>query len=109
MTIVNKAEVLPFQLDKELSNEDLRMKHRYLDLRRQRMSTNLRIRHKAAKASRDFLDDQGFATELYFTDALWPDFGEQDFDRALADYSTRERRFGLREGEKATAKGAVDA
>ena len=36
---------------------------------------------------------------LYFTDILWPDFGEKDFDRALADYSKRERRFGLREGE----------
>jgi aspartyl-tRNA synthetase len=63
LEIVNKAKVLPFQLDKELSNEDLRMKHRYLDLRRGRMSNNLRIRHKAAKASRDFLDEQGF-TEI---------------------------------------------
>ena len=34
LVIVNKADVLPFQLDKELSNEDLRMKYRYLDLRR---------------------------------------------------------------------------
>jgi len=60
LEIVNKAQVLPFQLDKELSNEDLRMKHRYLDLRRPRMSANLRTRHKAGKASRDFLDEQGF-------------------------------------------------
>jgi undecaprenyl diphosphate synthase len=36
-------------------------------------------------------------TELYFTDTLWPDFSESEFDRALAEYSRRERRFGLRE------------
>ena len=60
LTIVNKAEVLPFQLDKELSNEDLRMKYRYLDLRRPRMSRNLQLRHRVTKASRDFLDDEGF-------------------------------------------------
>jgi undecaprenyl diphosphate synthase len=33
-------------------------------------------------------------TELYFTDCLWPDFGPQQFDAALAWFSTRERRFG---------------
>ncbi len=60
LTIVNKAEVLPFQLDKELSNEDLRMKYRYLDLRRPRMTRNLRLRHRVTKASRDYLDEQGF-------------------------------------------------
>ena len=36
-------------------------------------------------------------SELYFTETLWPDFGERDFDLALADYSKRERRFGLRD------------
>ncbi len=36
-------------------------------------------------------------TELYFTDILWPDFSESEFARALADYSLRERRFGLRD------------
>jgi len=35
-------------------------------------------------------------TELYFTDTLWPDFSESEFGRALAEYSRRERRFGLR-------------
>jgi aspartyl-tRNA synthetase len=61
LTILNKAEVLPFQLDKELSNEDLRMKHRYLDLRRPRMTKNLRTRHAITKALRDGLDENGFA------------------------------------------------
>jgi len=38
-------------------------------------------------------------SELYFTNTLWPDFGELEFARALADYSRRERRFGLRDAE----------
>ena len=42
---INKSEVPPFQLEKELSNEDLRLSHRYLDLRRPRMAKNLRLRH----------------------------------------------------------------
>ena len=60
LVIVNKAEVLPFQLDKELSNEDLRLGHRFLDLRRPRMTGNLRTRHRVTKAARDYLDTQGF-------------------------------------------------
>ncbi|MFM2243446.1 MAG: aspartate--tRNA ligase, partial [Verrucomicrobiota bacterium] len=60
LVIVNKADVLPFQLDKELSNEDLRMKYRYLDIRRARMTRNLRTRHRVTKATRDFLDEKGF-------------------------------------------------
>ncbi|MFM1558629.1 MAG: aspartate--tRNA ligase [Roseibacillus sp.] len=60
LVIVNKAEVLPFQLDKELSNEDLRLSHRFLDLRRPRMTKNLRTRHAVTKAARDYLDAQGY-------------------------------------------------
>ncbi len=60
LTVVNKSEVLPFQLDQELSNEDLRMKHRYLDLRRPRMAKNLRMRHRITKATRDYLDENEF-------------------------------------------------
>ncbi len=60
LTIVNKADVLPFQLDKELSNEDLRMKYRYLDLRRARMSKNIRQRSKITSAARRYLDESGF-------------------------------------------------
>ena len=36
-------------------------------------------------------------SELYFTNTLWPDFDETAFAKALADYSLRERRFGLRD------------
>ena len=59
LTIVNKADVLPFQLDKELSNEDLRMKYRYLDLRRPRMSKNIRQRAIITSAARRYLDEAG--------------------------------------------------
>ena len=60
LTIVNKADVLPFQLDKDLSNEDLRMKYRYLDLRRPRMNKNIRQRSVITSAARRYLDDSGF-------------------------------------------------
>jgi aspartyl-tRNA synthetase len=60
LRIVNKADVLPFQLDKELSNEDMRMKYRYLDLRRARMSKNIRQRSVITSAARRYLDDAGF-------------------------------------------------
>lgn len=49
-------------------------------------------------------------TELYFTPVLWPDFGELEFARALADYSKRERRFGeRREPDGIVAGGSLDA
>src|SRR5438477_11834382 len=60
LRILNRAEPLPFPLDAEPQNEDLRMTHRYLDLRRPRLARNLRIRHRAVKATRDYLDSQGF-------------------------------------------------
>ena len=60
LRILNRADPLPFPLDAEPQNEDLRMTHRYLDLRRPRLARNLRIRHRAAKATRDYLDSQGF-------------------------------------------------
>jgi len=60
LRILNRADPLPFPLDAEPQNEDLRMTHRYLDLRRPRLARNLRTRHRAAKATRDYLDSQGF-------------------------------------------------
>jgi aspartyl-tRNA synthetase len=60
LRILNRADPLPFPLDAEPQNEDLRMTHRYLDLRRPRLARNLRIRHRAAKATRDYLNNQGF-------------------------------------------------
>jgi aspartyl-tRNA synthetase len=60
LRILNRADILPFPIDAEPQNEDLRMTHRYLDLRRPRLASNLRVRHRAAKATRDYLDSQGF-------------------------------------------------
>jgi undecaprenyl diphosphate synthase len=37
---------------------------------------------------------QGAYSELYFTDVLWPDFDEKEFDKAIEEYSKRFRRFG---------------
>jgi len=60
LTILNHAEPLPFPLDAEVSNEDLRLTYRYFDLRRPQMTRNLRTRHRVTKATRDYLDMQGF-------------------------------------------------
>src|SRR2546427_10166261 len=60
LRILNRADTLPFPIDAEPQNEDLRMTHRYFDLRRPRLARNLRMRHRAAKATRDYLDSQGF-------------------------------------------------
>jgi undecaprenyl diphosphate synthase len=43
----------------------------------------------------NFLLWQSAYTEFYFTPLLWPDFGSSDLDAAIADYQSRERRFGL--------------
>jgi aspartyl-tRNA synthetase len=60
LDILNAAEVLPFQLDDKVSNEDLRLTYRYLDLRREQMSRNLRLRHRVVKTMRDVMDSEGF-------------------------------------------------
>src|SRR5919106_4886493 len=60
LRILNRADTLPFPIDTEPHNEDLRMTYRYYDLRRPRLSRNLRLRHIAAKATRDYLDSQGY-------------------------------------------------
>jgi len=61
---LNMAEVLPFPVDDpEIANkvnEELRLKYRYLDLRRPEMARNLRLRSKVAIATRSYMDEQGF-------------------------------------------------
>jgi aspartyl-tRNA synthetase len=59
LTTLNDAQTPPFHHD-EHANEELRLKHRYLDLRREPMLNNLRLRHKVTRAMRNFLDDNGF-------------------------------------------------
>ncbi|HMJ05064.1 MAG TPA: aspartate--tRNA ligase [Chthoniobacterales bacterium] len=60
LRILNRADVLPFPLDSDPSNEDLRLTYRYFDLRRPSLARNLRQRHRVTKATRDYLDAQGF-------------------------------------------------
>src|SRR2546429_3418105 len=60
LRILNRADDLPFPIDAEVHNEDLRMTYRYFDLRRPRLARNLRMRHRLAKATRDYLESQGF-------------------------------------------------
>src|SRR5438445_1197914 len=60
LAILNRADDLPFPIDAEIHNEDLRLTYRYYDLRRPELSRNLRVRHRAAKATRDYLDSQGY-------------------------------------------------
>jgi aspartyl-tRNA synthetase len=61
VSILNPAKTPPFLIDRDDSvEESLRLKYRYLDLRRERLQRNLIIRHKAIKFIRDFLDERGF-------------------------------------------------
>lgn len=58
---LNKAQTPPFQPGAvELPGEDLRLKYRYLDLRRPAMQQTLVLRHRIVKAMRDYFDEQGF-------------------------------------------------
>jgi aspartyl-tRNA synthetase len=59
LTTLNRSEPLPFQLDEHVS-EEVRLKYRYIDLRREEMAKRLRLRHKITRAMRMYLDDKGF-------------------------------------------------
>jgi aspartyl-tRNA synthetase len=58
--ILNRADDLPFPIDAEVHNEDLRLMYRYYDLRRPQLARNLQVRHRVTKATRDYLDSQGY-------------------------------------------------
>jgi aspartyl-tRNA synthetase len=59
LELLNRSEPLPFQLDEQVG-EEVRLKYRYLDLRREVMSQRLRLRHRITRAMRTFLDGHGF-------------------------------------------------
>jgi len=59
LELLNRSEPLPFQLDEQVG-EEVRLKYRYLDLRREVMSQRLRLRHRITRAMRSFLDGHGF-------------------------------------------------
>ncbi|GAA6748394.1 aspartate--tRNA ligase [Thermus brockianus] len=86
LEVLAEAKTPPFPVDagwrgeeeKEVS-EDLRLKYRYLDLRRRRMQENLRLRHRVIKAIWDFLDREGFVqVETPFLTKSTPE-GARDF------------------------------
>jgi aspartyl-tRNA synthetase len=78
--ILNTSKTPPFTLEDETDGGDeLRMKYRYLDLRRDSIKNNLLNRHKVAKAVREYLDGQGFAdVETPFLIKSTPE-GARDF------------------------------
>jgi aspartyl-tRNA synthetase len=57
--LLNRSEPLPFQLDEQVG-EEVRLRYRYLDLRREVMNQRLRLRHRLTRAMRGFLDAHGF-------------------------------------------------
>lgn len=61
LEIINKSKTPPFEItDDSNVADDIRLKYRYLDLRRPRMQQNIILRHKVKKAVRDYLDNDGF-------------------------------------------------
>jgi aspartyl-tRNA synthetase len=58
--VLNKSDALPFQLDESDVGEAVRLKYRYLDLRRDFMHRNIRQRHRITRSLRRFLEDRGF-------------------------------------------------
>jgi len=59
LEILNRSEPLPFQLDESVT-EEVRLRFRYIDLRREVMAQRLRLRHRITRAMRTYLDEAGF-------------------------------------------------
>ncbi|MGH8230378.1 MAG: aspartate--tRNA ligase, partial [Steroidobacteraceae bacterium] len=59
LELLNRCEPLPFQLD-EVVSEEVRLRYRYIDLRREQMNQRLRLRHRITRSMRSYLDTQGF-------------------------------------------------
>src|ERR1044071_244296 len=58
--ILNDAKTPPFEIDTNRASEEIRLKYRYLDLRREKMQYNIRLRHRAAITIRKYMDEHGF-------------------------------------------------
>jgi aspartyl-tRNA synthetase len=78
--ILNTAETPPFELDNaENVAEEIRLKYRYIDIRRLKMQNMLKVRHRVAKLTRDFFDSEGFwEIETPFLGKSTPE-GARDF------------------------------
>jgi aspartyl-tRNA synthetase len=59
LELLNRCDPLPFQLDEEVS-EEVRLRYRYIDLRREVMNQRLRLRHRITRSMRGYLDGHGF-------------------------------------------------
>ena len=61
LRVLNTAETTPFYIEENIdTNDALRLKYRYLDIRRPDMQRNLMLRHKVTKIARDYFDENGF-------------------------------------------------
>ncbi|HDG8500080.1 TPA: aspartate--tRNA ligase [Staphylococcus aureus] len=60
--VINKSETPPFSINEENVNvdENIRLKYRYLDLRRQELAQTFKMRHQITRSIREYLDDEGF-------------------------------------------------
>ena len=58
--ILNKAKTPPFQLDDENVQDDIRLRYRYVDLRREAMQDNIKLRSRVTRAIREYLEGRGF-------------------------------------------------
>jgi aspartyl-tRNA synthetase len=79
LEIVARSEPLPFQLDDDNVEEPLRLRYRYLDLRRERMQRNLRLSATVIRAIRDSMEEQGFIDIWTPTMTLGTPEGARDF------------------------------
>jgi len=88
--ILNTSKPIPFQLDSEDTSEEVRLKYRYIDLRRDGMQKRLRLRSKVTKYIRDFMDKNDFIDiETPFLTKATPE-GARDY---LVPSRTHERSF----------------
>jgi len=60
LEVLNASETPPFQLDEDDVNDDLRLRYRYIDLRRDEMQQRMRLRNRVTHYLREFLDEHGF-------------------------------------------------
>ena len=60
LELLNRARTPPFQLDDENVQDDIRLRYRYVDLRREAMQENIKLRSRVTRAIRDYLDGSGF-------------------------------------------------
>ncbi|HEY9052768.1 MAG TPA: OB-fold nucleic acid binding domain-containing protein, partial [Gammaproteobacteria bacterium] len=60
LTVFNASETPPFQLDEDEINEEVRLRYRYIDLRRPEMQNRMRMRAQVTRFLRNYLDNNGF-------------------------------------------------